>query len=89
MLNQRGGAIEGLATVGAAVGAAWQVGAGMDGQHRALAKALATLRALERLLTGMAAGMGDKCRALGEALATDATAKGPLPSMHPLVTTQG
>lgn len=89
MLNQSGGAVEGLAAVRAAVGAAWQVGAGMDGQHRALAKALATLRTLKGLLTGMAASMGDKCRALGEALATDATAEGPLPSVHPLVTTQG
>lgn len=89
MLNQRGRTIEGLATVGAAVGAAWQVRAGMDGQHRALAKAFAALWALERLLTGMAAGMGNKCRPLGEALATDATAEGPLPSVHPLVTTQG
>ena len=61
----------------------------MDGQHRALAKALAALRALEGLLAGMAAGVGDKCRALGEALATDATAEGPLPGVHPLVTTQG
>lgn len=89
MLNQCGGAIEGLATIWAAVGAAWQVGTGMDGQHRALTKALAALRTLERLLTGVAAGMGDKCRTLGEALATDATAEGPLPSVHPLVTTQG
>lgn len=89
MLNQRGGAIEGLAAVRAAVGAAWQVGAGMDGQHRTLTKALATLRALERLLTGMTAGMGYKCRALREALAADTTAEGPLPGVHPLVTTQG
>lgn len=61
MLDQRGGAIEGLAAVRAAVGAAWQVGAGVDGQHRALAKTFAALRALEGLLTGMASGMGDKC----------------------------
>lgn len=89
MLNQRGRAIEGLAAIWTAVGAARQVGACVDGQHRALTKALAALRALERLLTGMAAGMGDKCRSLGEALATDATAEGPLPSVHSLVTTQG
>ena len=61
MLNRRGGAIEGLAAVGTAVGAAWQVGAGVDGEHRALAKALAALGALKGLLAGMAAGMGDKC----------------------------
>lgn len=89
MLNQRRRAIEGLATIRAAVGAAWQVGACMDGQHRALTKALAALRTLERLLTGMASGMGYKCRSLGKALATDATTEGPLPSVHSLVTTQG
>lgn len=33
MLDECRGAIEGLATVGAAVCAAWQVGAGMDGQN--------------------------------------------------------
>ena len=52
MLNQRGRAIEGLAAIWTAVGAARQVGACVDGQHRALTKALAALRALERLLTG-------------------------------------
>lgn len=61
VLNQSGGSVEGLAAVRAAVGATWQVGAGMDGQHRALAKALATLRALKGLLTSMTASMGDKC----------------------------
>lgn len=61
VLNESRGAVEGLATVGAAVCAAWQMGAGMDGQNGALTKALAALRALEGLFTGVAAGVGDKC----------------------------
>lgn len=61
VLNECGGTVEGLATVGTAVCAARQMGTGMNGQNRALAKALAALRALEGLFTGVAAGVGDKC----------------------------